>query len=288
MRVKIWSIALTLFLCFGYIVSQVKAAKSISVKDNGMDKQFRNEATKQFMRPWSQRRGIESIDRNAEVVLVKVPLDQLSNTLTEKAIESRHDVMGTEIEVSGTFIFAYQLVGHPWSIIVSDTLHLKSTELTQLSKQLEKQVIKLNVRDTSGTIGYDLFESGKLVEYFQGEEGELADDSNEHGIKPQRYLLTPYPDDEPETKQTAYFWSLRRQLTAKEISNIWSFVDQFLIDYDAFDPGIDASYLLGEYSLRRSDRYRVQNQGFTLVLGYGQEITSVPDLVRVDYFRLGN
>ncbi len=288
MRVKIWSIALILFLCCGYIVFQVKAAKPISVKDNGMDEQFRNEATKQFMRPWSQRRGIESIDRNAEVVLVKVPLDQLSNALAEKAIESRYDVMGTEIEVSGTFVFAYQLVGHPWSIIVSDTLHLQSTELAQLSKQLEKPIIKLNVSDTSGTIGYDLFEGGKLVEYFQGEEGELADNSNEHGIKPQRYLLTPYPDDEPETKQTAYFWSLRRQLTAKQIGNIWSFADQFLIDYDAFDPGIDSSYLLGEYSLRHGDRYRVQNQGFTLVLGSGQKITSVPDLIRVDYFRLGN
>ncbi|MEA5505828.1 hypothetical protein VB735_22480 [Halotia wernerae UHCC 0503] len=288
MRLKIWSIALTLFLCFGYIVSQVKAAKPISVKDNGMDEQFRNEATKQFMRPWSERRGIESIDRNAEVVLVKVPLDQLSNTLAEKAIESRHNVIGTEIEVSGTFVFAYQLVGHPWSIVVSDTLHLQSTELAQLSKQLEKPVIRLIVSDTSGIIGYNLFEGGRLVEYFQGEEGELADDSNEHGIKPQRYLLFPYPDDEPETQQTAYFWSLRRQLTAKEIGNIWNFTDQFLLEYDAFDPAIDSSYLLGEYSLKRGDRYRVQNQGFTLVLGSGQKITSIPDLVRVDYFRLGN
>ncbi|WGV23744.1 hypothetical protein [Halotia branconii] len=286
MKIKIWPIALTLFLCFGYIVSQVKAAKPI--KNNGMDEQFRNEATKQFTRPWSARRGIESIDRNAEVILVKVPLDQLSNALAKKSIESRYDVMGKEIEASGTFVFAYQLVGHPWSIIVSDTMHLQSTELAQLSKQLEKPVIKLNVSDTSGTIGYDLFEDGRLVEYFQGEEGELADDANEHGIQPQRYLLSPYPDDEPETQQTAYFWSLRRQLIAKEIGNIWSFTNQFLIEYDAFDPAIDSSYLLGESSLRRGDRYQVQNQGFTLVLGYGQKITSVPDLVRVDYFKLGN
>jgi hypothetical protein len=44
--------------------------------------------------------------------------------------------------------------------------------------------------------------------------------------------------------------------------------------------------------LKRGDRYRVQNPGFCLVLGYdadgrSQEIISVPDLVRVDYFRFG-
>ncbi|MHC5718668.1 MAG: hypothetical protein ACYTX0_43015 [Nostoc sp.] len=44
---------------------------------------------------------------------MKVPLNQLSDALTEKAIESQRNVMGAEIEVSGAFVFAYQLVGHP-------------------------------------------------------------------------------------------------------------------------------------------------------------------------------
>ncbi|MFN6465298.1 MAG: hypothetical protein RMZ41_026235 [Nostoc sp. DedVER02] len=42
--------------------------------------------------------------------------------------------------------------------------------------------------------------------------------------------------------------------------------------------------------MRHGDRYQVQNPGFGLVLGYDtdgrrREVISVPDLVRVDYFR---
>ena len=266
------------------------------------DEQFMREAAEHFTRPWPQRRGIESIDRNAAVVLVKVPLNQLSDALAEKAIESQRNVMGAEIEVSGAFVFAYQLVGHPWSIMisgqVSDPSIFQSSELAQLSKQLGQTVITLLVSDSAGEIGYDLFEGGELVEYFRGADGELTDDSNKYGIQSQLYLLFPYPDDveddeDSEAQQTAYFWSRRRQVIAEEIGNIWDFARQLMLDYDAFDPAIDSSYLLGEYFQKRGDRYRVLNPGFTLVLGYeedgrSQEITSVPDLVRVDYFRFGN
>jgi hypothetical protein len=266
------------------------------------DDQFIREAAEHFTRPWPQRRGIESIDRNAAVVLVKVPLNQLSDALAEKAIASQRNVMGAEIEMSGGFVvFAYQLVGHPWSILTAADLSypsiLESSELAQLSKQFGQAVISLLVSDGAGEIGYDLFEGGELVEYFRGSDGELTDDSNEYGIQSQRYLLFPYPDDleddeYSEAQQIAYFWSRRRQVTAEEIGNIWDFPRQLMLDYDAFDPAIDSGYLLGEYSLKRGDRYRVQNPGFCLVLGYdadgrSQEIISVPDLVRVDYFRFG-
>lgn len=271
-----------------------------------MDEQFRREAAEHFTRPWSDRRGIESIDRNAAVVLVKVPLNQLSDALAEKAIESQRNVMGAEIEVlDGFVVFAYQLVGHPWSILTAAYLSypsiLQSSELPQLSKQLGQAVIRLLVSDGGGENGYDLFEGGELVEYFRGSDHELTDDSNEYGIQSQRYLLFPYPDDLDddddleddeyyEAQQIAYFWSRRRQVTAEEIGNIWNFSRQLMLDYDAFDPAIDSRYLLGELSLKSGDRYRVQNPGFGLVLGYDadgrrQEIISVPDLVRVDYFR---
>jgi hypothetical protein len=278
------------------------------MKNNSMDEQFMREAAEHFTRPWSERRGIESIDRNDAVVLVKVPLYQLSDVLTEKAIASQRNVIGAEIEVSGAFVFAYQLVGHPWSILISGHWSypsiLESSELAQLSKQLGQAVINLFVSDSAGEIGYDLFEGGELVEYFRGSDGELTDDSNEYGIQSQRYLLFPYPDDldddddleddkESEAQQIGYFWSRRRQVTAEEIGNIWDFAYQLMLDYDAFDPAIDSRYLLGAYSLKYGDRYQVQNPGFGLVLGYNadgrsQIITSVPDLLRVDYFRFEN
>ncbi|QLE40689.1 hypothetical protein FD723_09595 [Nostoc sp. C052] len=274
------------------------------------DDQFISEAAESFTRPWSDRRGIESIDRNAAVVLVKVPLNQLSDALAEKAIESQRNVMGAEIEVSGACLFAYQLVGHPWSIMISGLLYdpsiLQSSELAQLSKQLGQAVITMLVSDGGGENGYDLFEGGELVEYFRGADGELTDDSNQYGIESQRYLLFPYPEDledndleedeDSEAQQTAYFWSRRRQVTAEEIGNIWDFTRQFMLDFDAFDPAIDSGYLLGEY-YPKPGRYQVQNPGFALVLGYREHrqgilnipdlVTSVPDLVSVDYFRFG-
>lgn len=268
-----------------------------------MDERRNLTAAEDFTRPWSQRRGIESIDRNAEVVLVRVPLDQLSNILAAQAIESQRDVMGAQIELLGNFVFTYQLVGHSWSIMVPgfNPSVLQSTELARLSNQLGQPVIRLQVSDTGGAVGYDLFENGRLTEYFQGVEENLTHDSNEHGIHPQRYIWFPPPEeleedvDPNEPARTAYFWSSRRQVTtAEEIGSIWGFAGQLLIEYDTFDPAIDDRYLLGEYSgFKRGSRYRVQNPGFTLVLGYDQdlrrqEVTSVPDLVRVDYFRFGS
>lgn len=260
-----------------------------------MNEQQRNNTAAYFTRPWSSRRGIESIDRNATVVLVKAPLDSLSDVLPASAIEIRRNILGSEIELSGYFELAYQIVGQAWSIMVPDdrieptnvgTVPIPSA--AQLSKQLKQPVITLGVSDTSGVVGYELFEGGEIVEYFAGSEDTSTDWSNEYGLPAQRYVLMPYPNDDPEARQVAYFWSRRRKVTAKEIGNIWDFAEQFMNESGAYAPAIDAGYLLGSYSLKRGGRYQVQNPGVTLVLGYSQEVTSVPELLRVDYFRFGN
>jgi hypothetical protein len=226
---------------------------------------------------------------------VRTPLNQLSDVLAARAIETRRNVLGSEIEVSGYFVLAYQIVGQGWSIMVPDELiepyriaPASVPSAVKLSKQLEQPVIRLVVSDTCGVIGYDFFEDGEIVEYFAGSEDESVDGSNEYGLSPERYILTPYPDYEPEAKQVAYFWSHHRKVTAQEISSIWSFVEQFIFECDAYDPAISATYLLGESWLKRGGHYRVQNPGFTLALGSGQRTKSVPELVRVDYFRFGN
>lgn len=259
-----------------------------------MDEQWELKAAEHFTRPWSQRRGIESIDRNAQVILANVSLDALSNALAEKAVESQRDVLGSEIVVLGSFAFAYQLVGHDWSVIAPawfmGSLLDQQSGLAE-SWQLEQPVIELNISDTCGGISYKLFESRELVEHFEGQEGEQDDEYKADDLQSQRYVWLPYPDDDPEAVQTAYFWSRRRQVTAEEIGNIWNFANQLLLEYDAFDPAINAEYFLADYDYRhliRGKRYRIQNQGFTLSLSPKRKIISVPDLVRVDYFRFGN
>lgn len=259
-----------------------------------MTEQQDNEAAADFTRPWGNRRGIESIDRNATVVLVKAPLDALSDVLAKTAIETRWNVLGAEVELSGYFELAYQIRGQAWSMMVPDdriepvnTGEVLVPSAAQLSQQLQQPVIKLDVSDTAGVIGYELFEGGEIVEYFAGSGDESADWSDVDGLPTQRYVLMPYPDD-PEAKQVAYFWSRRRKVTAKEIGDIWDFAERFMGESGAYDPAIDAAYLLGSYSLKRGGRYQVQNPGHTLVLSFDRKVTSVPDLVRVDYFRFGN
>lgn len=301
MKIEFRKAVIVFLLCLGCTIFSSKlAASPILEGSNSMAQQQQSDAAKQFTRPWSERRGIETIDRNDRVVLVKAPLEMLTNVLANRALEVRRDVLGSEIKVSGSFSFAFQLVGHPWSIMVYDemiepdrvTVSPPPTE-AQLSKALGKPVIDLSISDTTGSIGYILFEDGKVVEYFWGLEGDVTEEISEYGLPIQRYLLSPSPQLYPEAKQTVFFGSRRRQVSAKTMGDIWEFAERFLIENDAFDPAINASYLLGAFPLKRGNRSRVQNPGFVLIPGYdaagnAQEVMSVPDLIQVDYFRFGN
>lgn len=312
MSARLWAVALVPALLLNWSVLEQSANALPTARK--MNEQQIQEAAANFTRPWSQRRGIETIDRNAEVILVRAPLNELSNLLAAQAIEARQDVVGSQIEMLGAFVFAYQLVGQSWSIIVEGYVPgygspavLHPTQLAQLSKHLDQPIIRLLVSDTGCKIGYDLFEHGALVEYFRGTEENAPYDSNEYGIQSQRYSITSRPSveaiknldlvmegvnpDSLVSEQTAYFWSRRRQVMAEDIGNIWQFSNQLLLNYNAYDPALDASYFLGGYSmLKQGDRYQIQNSGSTMSLGYDRErrkreVTSVPDLIRVDYFR---
>jgi hypothetical protein len=102
---------------------------------------FREETIADFTRSWSQRRGIESIDCDASFTFVRSPLNQLSDFLAEKAVSTKRDVVGSEIELSNNYVFAFQLVDHDWSIILDEanTSSLMPT-LTELSQQLGQSI----------------------------------------------------------------------------------------------------------------------------------------------------
>ena len=250
---------------------------------------FIQEAISDFTRPWSQRRGIESLDCNVVATFVRTPLNKLSDVLAEKAIVAKRDVVGLEIELSNNYVFAFQLVGHDWSIILDEanTSPLMPTT-AELSQQLG-QSIDLMISDCISAISYDLYENGEVIESFGGEEGEPEGwlDGWSSGEGYQGYVLSPYPED-PKFKQVAYFMSRRRQVAAAEIGNIWDFAERFMCEADVYEPAIDLDYLLGDDS-SECHRYKVQNPGLTLILDLTTEekITSVPDLVRVDYFDFG-
>jgi hypothetical protein len=254
------------------------------------------ESKTDFTRPWAERRGIECIDRNAIATLVRVPLDRLTDLLAERAIETHRDVVGSEIELNDNFAFAFQVIGQAWSILLTResansegmTESLIPSE-TELSLCLSQPVIYLTISDTCCSIGFFLDENCKNVESFAGDEGELEEESSEHDPSSITYILNPDPGD-LDYKQTAYFKSQRRQVTAEEIGNIWDFAERLMCEAEAYDPGIDIGYLVDEYDWELGKKYKIQNPGFTLYsgAGHGDRVTAIPELVRVDYFNFGN
>ncbi|NET39986.1 MAG: hypothetical protein F6K19_49885 [Cyanothece sp. SIO1E1] len=273
-----------------------------------MDEQQREESILDFTRPWAERRGLESMESHVGSILVKASVDELAEALAGIAIESKRNVLGSEIESSGCFVLTYQLVGQKWSAVLPDLI-FDSEQLercsrpseAQLSALLGKPVIHIFVSDTAGYIGYKLFDNGEIIEYFSGSEESQFQDDNEYGLQTQRLEWMPYPEDDleddleddPGVIQTAYFWSQYRQINAEDIGNIWQFVDDFLRDHDAYDPAIDCRYFLGDWAPKRGVRYHIDNPGSTLNLGYShsrqrEEVTAVPDFLRIDYFRFGN
>lgn len=227
-------------------------------------------------------------------ILVQASIDELADALVPVAIEAKRDVLGVEIESSGCFVLTFQIVGQQWSGVLTDWIydpqHLERCSrpnAAQISEIIERPVIDFQVSDTVGGIGYQLFERGELTEYFSGSED--ADPFDEgYGSSAQYYELMPYPDEDEDEPliQMARFWSKDRQVTAQEIGNIWKFPDRFLRDRNAYEPAMDVRYFLGDYSPKRNKRYRIQNPGITLSTGR-QEVTAVPELVRIDYFRFG-
>ncbi len=248
------------------------------------------EAAADFNRPWSKRKGIESIDSNLTAILIKAPLDKLSEVLETSAKATQRDVIGVELKSSEQFSFAFQFKGHPWSVI-TDSNWFKDASIpspAQLSQTLKQPVIKITINNTYGNINYQVFKNGEIVEYFAGAEGGAEDlpKYNELQLPVQRYVFPKPYGDEPADEQQADFWSSRRTVTAAEIENVWDFSMTTLYDAGAYLPTIDAQYFIDAEILKTRGQYKIINPGE--ILGcQGQSITAIPDFLRVDYFSFG-
>jgi hypothetical protein len=69
--------------------------------------------------PIEQRRGIDSIDINQSVILVRTPIEQVAQTLAQilQADSWERDAYNREIELLGQDFVVFQFRGHPWSTI---------------------------------------------------------------------------------------------------------------------------------------------------------------------------
>ncbi|MGF1486215.1 MAG: hypothetical protein ACFBSE_03770 [Prochloraceae cyanobacterium] len=144
-----------------YYDAILTATKDISIRS-----ELNSDIEEHFTRPWPERRGIEHTDRNAFILLARVPIEELSKAVADLAVESFFDVIGTEIKVSYRGSFAFQIVGQNWSIVTTN--YLQKSDIEKLSKQFKEPFIELGTSDTCGSTHYQLYDSGELIEIFDG------------------------------------------------------------------------------------------------------------------------
>ena len=211
--------------------------------------------------PWENRRGFETIDYNNSCVLIRASIDEVGNALADRAERWEQNVLGKEIVVDKEGAFIFRLRGHSWTEVVIEPFPPETWE-QELSSRLATSVISYAVSDTTGSIGYRLYEKGELLEQLD------ATDNGSGGA-------------DSDTR----FSSRLRSLKRGDMKDIWRFTEKFLVDQDAFEPGINFTYFLGRKSYRPGDRIMVVNPGFTLVTGQ-QSVVSTPPIERVDYLAL--
>jgi hypothetical protein len=212
--------------------------------------------------PWENRRGFETIDYNNALILIRAPIDDIARALADRTQRWERDVLGREIVLGNHGAFIFRLRGHTWTEIVLDPSIATGIWEQALSSQLKTRVIRYEVSDTMGGVIYGLYENGELLEELE------ATDNGSGG-----------PDD------STSFSSRVRDLKRDDIADIWDFTRRFLIEQDAFEPGISFEFFLGR-RYRPGDRVRVVNPGFTLRTADGQSRVSTPPIERVDYLAL--
>lgn len=197
-----------------------------------------------------QKRGIETIDLNQFLVLVKAHIEPVAQAFSQarQADIWERDVYDRQIEITkGQGFIVFQFRGHPWTLIseinfVPYRTPLNNKDAQTLSRLLQSRAIYYRVSDTSGYIGYELYENGSSIEKLSSEE--------------EIYLE---------------FQSQRCQLKPEDIGNAYNFVYDFMLEQDVYIPAL----------------FRVVNQqGYLRLKGPELENLVQNDFERLDYIAL--
>lgn len=184
--------------------------------------------------PIEERRGIEHLDLNDELILVQAPIEQVGQALSQMLQVNRweRDVYQRSIElVDQSSLLIFQFRRHPWTIIQSSgffphRILLKDEYAQSLSGLLCAKAIYYLISDTGGYIGYHFFNCGESLEKFYKEPPEVF------GIEEYEYEY----EDENEFIGMCEFRSQLSQKEVHEIGDGYRFTDDFLLEQNAYVP----------------------------------------------------
>jgi len=194
-----------------------------------------------------QRRGIETIDRNQNLLLVRAPIESVAQRLSRarRADVWERDIYDREIEITAESYIVFQFRGHPWTIVEQLNHQLGSLvfgvgDALTLSSFPSTRALYYTGSDTCGYIGYNCYDGGAFAEmlYFEAEMDLL-------------------------------FLSDFREVKSEDIDSAFSFTFAFMQEQDIYIP--NAHY----ENVRAGDRINLRPKSPTL-----------DDLVRSDFERV--
>ncbi len=127
--------------------------------------------------PLEQRRGLETIDRNILVVLVRSPVEPVAQALSTLRQMNAwvRNAYNREIDIQNESTIVFQFRGHPWSIVYKPYVRSMQIGITEedarsISESLGTSAIYYAGSDTCVTLEYHLFSNGVSVEKLSFEE----------------------------------------------------------------------------------------------------------------------
>lgn len=196
-----------------------------------------------------ERRGIESIDINQELLFVRAPIESVAQKFSRarRADLWERDIYDRPIEITSESYIVFQFRGHPWTIVQQlkcqpGGLVFGEGDAITLSNFLSTRAIYYKCSDTCGYIGYNCYDGGAFAEmlYFEEEISFL-------------------------------FVSQLRELTTEDIDSAFSFTDAFMREQDIYIP------LVHYENVKVGDRVNLRLKGATL------DNLERNDFERVDY-----
>lgn len=196
-----------------------------------------------------ERRGIESIDINQELLFVRAPIESVAQkfSMARRADVWERYIYDRPIEITSESYIVFQFRGHPWTIVQQlkcqpGGLVFGEGDAITLSNFLSTRAIYYKCSDTCGYIGYNCYDGGAFAEmlYFEEEISFL-------------------------------FVSQLRELTTEDIDSAFSFTDAFMREQDIYIP------LVHYENVKVGDRVNLRLKGATL------DNLERNDFERVDY-----
>jgi ankyrin repeat protein len=209
------------------------------LRDAGAEKSFGGQRLEDL-------RGAGGFDANDLWLLVRAPVEDAARAFAEGrrgAVSWERDAYGREAEVGEHCFLVFRFRGHPWTLIRlwhSERWFagVSPHDAREVSRLLNARAIYYGNSDTAGAVGYELYESGELLErmdFCAGYGDEALDDEE-----------APDPDaPEGPRRPPLTFESRLRPLRAEEIGPPYDFADAFLREQDAFAPSFGISCGLG-------------------------------------------